>query len=152
MISKEKYRKIINGLELIDIYLINSKSFVEREDIFARTKIRIKNEARYEELEENIVKIFHKYTLIGNSTEKRKKVINIESEFCLVYKIKEGFDEEFFNTFKEINLPVNSWPFFREFVFNITARMNIPPLTIPLFLRTLSRNKNKEKDTKKEKQ
>jgi len=51
----------------------------------------------------------------------------------LLLKSKEKFTDEFFDVYKEVSLKLNTWPYFREFVNNITSRMNIPPLTIPFF-------------------
>lgn len=35
--------------------------------------------------------------------------------------------------FSQTNAMLNSWPYWREFVQNTVARMNLPPLTLPLF-------------------
>jgi preprotein translocase subunit SecB len=53
----------------------------------------------------------------------------------LLYNIKsfEGLDEKAFMSFAELNGTYNAWPYWREFVQNITNRMQLPTLTIPVF-------------------
>ncbi len=67
--------------------------------------------------------------------EKSKKFLTVKCAYRLIYSSEEEFTEEFFELFKARTLPVNSWPFFRELVNNITARMYIPPITLPLIKR-----------------
>ncbi|WP_157205831.1 hypothetical protein [Calidithermus timidus] len=61
---------------------------------------------------------------------------SIEVSFGFWYLSKlqpeaEGF-AGYFEVFKEINLPINMWPFAREFIHNTMARMDWPPFTLPL--------------------
>lgn len=49
-----------------------------------------------------------------------------------------SFEEEeyefdaYLHIFEQVSLPVNAWPFIRQFVHDITQRMNWPPLMLPL--------------------
>lgn len=44
----------------------------------------------------------------------------------------EGDVEGYYDVFKEVSLPVNAWPYVREFVQSTMMRMGWPPLTLPL--------------------
>ena len=134
-ISPDKYREILNGLNLESIYLSTSKSAVDKKNIAADLRISIHDEASFEKKDNKIVEISHKYKLEATNTKLKKRTLNIECVFCLIYSFEEDFTTDFFEVFKEINLALNTWPFFREFVFNITSRMNVPPLTLPLLRR-----------------
>ena len=83
---------------------------------------------------ENKAHVTHKFYLTGKGQEKTDdNVLKISVAFCLTYTTQEAsFDNDFFEVFKKLVLPVNSWPYFREFVQSMTQRMNIPPLTLPL--------------------
>jgi preprotein translocase subunit SecB len=71
-----------------------------------------------------------------NEPQKEKNVfLEIEAELVLLYSIKdiEGLDDSSFKSFAELNGTYNAWPYWREFVQNVTSRMGLPPLTIPVF-------------------
>lgn len=60
----------------------------------------------------------------------------VEVSFGFLYESERnpaaGGFEGYFQVFKEVNLPINMWPFVREFVHNAMSRMDWPPFTLPL--------------------
>jgi preprotein translocase subunit SecB len=134
-IAPELYRKILNGLELRNLYLTSCTSSIDRNNGGADVKIKINDEAAFSKSEKNEIAITQKYSIDAKNQTSKKKFLNIKCEYCFVYTSKEDFTEEFFEVFKKANLPINSWPFFRELVYNLTSRMYIPPLTLPLIKR-----------------
>lgn len=133
IISRKLYNKILKGIELQDIYYVTGKFSIAREALSQNSDIKITKNAKFDVLSKNFVRLSHTYKLHVINKESNKRCINIECTFGLDLQSNEEFTEEFFEIFKEINLPINTWPFFREHVFNITSKMNIPPLTLPLF-------------------
>ncbi len=69
----------------------------------------------------------------------------IGASFVLSYKIDnlEGLGEEHIQAFGESNGLYNAWPYWREYVQNIVARMGLPSLTIPVF-RLVPKEEKKE--------
>lgn len=67
--------------------------------------------------------------------KKREPFAIIQASFLLVYSAEslEDITQENIDKFAELNGIYNSWPYWREFVQNTIARMNLPPLTIPVF-------------------
>ena len=67
--------------------------------------------------------------------KKEKPDLVIEATFVLIYKTEslEGLNQSNFDAFGNTNGFYNAWPYWREFVANTIARMNLPPLTIPVF-------------------
>ena len=73
------------------------------------------------------------------------QVIPVESEKSPVVSIKAAFELRYslpkelkvshaqLNTFARINSVFNAWPYWREFVQSMVARMNLPTLTLPVF-------------------
>ncbi|AEB10085.1 hypothetical protein [Desulfobacca acetoxidans] len=61
--------------------------------------------------------------------------LEIKATFSVNYKIHspDTFSASDIEMFAKINPIYNCWPYWREFVQNITARMGLPTLTIPLF-------------------
>ena len=61
--------------------------------------------------------------------------LRIEARFVVTYTVRsdDGLTEANFDAFGERNGIYNVWPYWREFVQSITARMGLPPLTVPVF-------------------
>ena len=134
-ISPKKYGEILSGVELEGITMIRGRFSLNKEELSPEAEYAIKNTASYEISKENVAIVSHSYRLGVINKESRKKALHIECTYHVDYSSETDFTEEFFELFREVNLPLNTWPFFREYVFNITSRMNIPPLSLPLLKR-----------------
>ena len=64
-----------------------------------------------------------------------KESLVIQGTFGLVYSVREeaSFSDEQVDAFAKTNAIYNIWPYWREFVQSMSARMNLPPLIIPVF-------------------
>lgn len=134
-ISPEDYKKTLEGLELNSIILKEAKCYLNHEIKSPKElniSINSKEDFKIKEADEEVL-IFQKYTLDARQKNSKSRFIQIEVTFLVRLTSKEKFSEDFFNIYKEINLKLNTWPYFREFINNITMRMNVPPLTLPLF-------------------
>ena len=62
-------------------------------------------------------------------------VVSVSAAFEIKYSLpKESrFSQEQLNTFSRINGVFHAWPYWREFVQNMVARMNLPTITLPVF-------------------
>jgi len=132
-ISPEEYRKILDGIELQNIILKSSKSNVNHDLISENLVVSFTDKASFELIEDGFV-VENKYVISAKNKEK-KTVLKIEGIYIVIFKSKTEITDEFFSIYKDISLPLTVWPFFREFVYSITSRMNIPPLTLPLLKR-----------------
>jgi len=133
LISRKEYRSILNGLELEELYFVKGKFSVNKDDLKPNSEIEIKDSASFKHEENNLVNITHIYKLNVLNQESKKTDLNIECTFFLQLSTSKKLTRKFFDIYKEINLPINTWPYFREFVNNITIRMNLPALTLPLY-------------------
>ncbi|MCX7611715.1 MAG: hypothetical protein N2043_09040 [Ignavibacterium sp.] len=133
-ISPEEYKKILQGLDLINISLKESKTFLNS-DINPPTElnIQIKDEADFKIKEDGIVFISHKYQIDARKPESKTRFVKIEVTFLVKIHSKEFFSDDFFEIYKNISLHLNTWPYLREFVNQMTSRMNIIPLTLPFY-------------------
>lgn len=61
-------------------------------------------------------------------------LVSITTSFELRYRLPQDFavDAETLATFAETNGIYNAWPYWREFVQNIVARMGLPPVLLPV--------------------
>ncbi len=96
--------------------------------------------ARFEvNKEKKLVGVYIRFKLnaFGEKVEQKKanSFLNVEATFSLLYSINslEDLDDTALNSFAEVNGTYNAWPYWREFVQNITSRMELPTLTVPVF-------------------
>ena len=131
-IKPELYRKILEGIELQNIYLRNFDGKINL-DVFPKDGVaEISSVADFTIKTENLVEITQKWTIIGKDKSTKSEFLNISVTYGLILYSKEKFSKDFFDIYEKTSLPINVWPFVREFVNSITARMNVPPLTLPL--------------------
>ncbi|MHA1845694.1 MAG: hypothetical protein ACTSWE_15660 [Promethearchaeota archaeon] len=134
-LNPEEYQKILSGLELENIRL--KKISVELFDEYINQKmtVKIKDKALFEKKSSNLIKIFNDYTISVKAEDMDREGLKFQIRYELTFSSKNEFTKDFFDIYKKISLPINVWPFVRECVNSITARMNIPPLTLPLIKR-----------------
>lgn len=95
-------------------------------------RVRIHEEATYQLTPEGF-SVEHHYTLLLENTDSGKTCCGqIEARFVLQFASEIQMDEHLFTIFKDINLMMNTWPYWREFVQSGAARMGWPTLTLPL--------------------
>lgn len=131
-IDPKSYAQILRGIKLGEIYLESCSVTHKRENLVGQKglEVFIRDRASYKQ-DNGRVKVTHKYYLTAQKPEIQDFALKISTTFCLVYITDSPFKKEFFEIFKNRSLPLNSWPYFREFVQNMTQRMNIPPITLP---------------------
>lgn len=126
------YRKILEGIELQTIYLKSFEGKINREAIPKEAIARISSKADFRVTTENRVGISQKWDIIGKDKSTKSEFITISVTYAVILHSKNEFKKDFFEIYEKTSLTLNVWPFVREFVNNMTARMNIPPLTLPL--------------------
>ncbi len=60
-------------------------------------------------------------------------VATITVEFGLSYSTAIPMTEELFTAFQAVNLPLNTWPYMREYVSSTLSRMGLPAVFVPTF-------------------
>ena len=85
--------------------------------------------------QKDIAKALATFELNVPTTDSNETILLIKVEYEVLMKIKENLPTEFWNIYKSVTLPIQIWPYFREFVQNTTSRMNIPPLTLPILFK-----------------
>lgn len=129
-ISPDEYRQILDGIELKNILISNIKADLKHELLTEGMKIVIKDDAQYEIKDDDFV-IRDKYTLNAKN-QANKIALKIECVFIVVFETKYKITEAFFEIYKDLSLPLNVWPFFRELVNSTTARTS-PFKPVPNF-------------------
>ena len=131
--TPQEYRTILDEIELQSLYLKKLDSYILHDQISEGMSIVIKDNSTYSNTEEGFV-VESRYTLNAKNQQK-KIVLKIDCVFGIIFNSSKDITDSFFEIYKDLSLPLNVWPFFREMVNSITSRMNIPPLTLPLLKR-----------------
>jgi hypothetical protein len=74
-----------------------------------------------------------KYELVIKEKGEKLAAINIECVFLAHFHGPGSSKKEKIESFLKSYMPILSWPYFRQFVSDTTAKMAIPPVTLPLF-------------------
>lgn len=71
----------------------------------------------------------------GNHGEIENPPVSMTIAYTLQYHVPNvpGYSEETLNEFARVNGTFNAWPYWREYVQSTSARMNLPPLLLPVF-------------------
>ncbi|WP_034763710.1 hypothetical protein [Rossellomorea vietnamensis] len=134
------YDKLIEAVELENIFVrsVNSERFPEGDfkgniqtDIGISQRIEFYTENKFVALANFNVNAF-------DELETDKRLMEIDCNFILEYTLdtevlKEVGSEELekaLNIFINRNVPVNAWPYGREFISQMTTRMGLPALII----------------------
>lgn len=131
---------LIEAVELDSIILrqVNSERFFNEDfqgDI--QTEIGVAKRLEAKTSEEFLSSVHFKIKAFDHS-EEEKVLFNIECNFLLQYRLNEkllnGLDNEeigeAIELFVERNVPLNAWPYGREFISQMTTRMGLPSLVI----------------------
>lgn len=130
-ISPDEYRKILKGIEIENIVLTSTEAY-RKATLDGELPVETEVRSNYIQKEDQFFTINCTLNLTAG-TKQDNPVIRVKCEYELVFKTEYKITDDFFEVYKQLNLITSIWPFFREFVYNITSRMYLPPLTIPLF-------------------
>jgi hypothetical protein len=132
-VSPTAYNMFIQQIELRAIWL---KSAEVRNsygpDAPKEAKIAIRRDANFEQIDVGF-RAFQQYVFRLKAAD--ALLAEIKVEFAADFASNEPITDGIFTLFKEVNLPVNTWPYFREFVATTMGRWGWGPFTLPAFKR-----------------
>jgi len=132
-ISPKDYNKILEGLELEDISVDSINAYIKKEVSFDKLRINVNAKNVFKNIEKNVILVKSSIELKAIPEGDRRIALKVKAEYSLYFSSLHKFTPEFFDIYSKASLQLNVWPYFRELVNNVTSRMNVPPLTIPLF-------------------
>ena len=131
--TPEQYAEFVRGLQLQSVKLTRGEMRADRDSVELQAlKLDISDEASYQPADQGF-EVRHSYTLDFNEREGGKACCGaISATFALRFTSERPLDDDTFEIFWHVNLAVNTWPYWREFVQSSLARMGWPTLTVPL--------------------
>lgn len=134
-LKPEAYSKLLKNVGLDEIYLVNSSCEIKRDLLLKKTSINISVNDDYKmNFKSNPVYDCVKFDLVVTIADTNQPFLTISATYHVSFKIKGKIPPEFWVIYENVALPNQVWVYFRELIQNFTSRMNIPPLTLPLFL------------------
>lgn len=134
--TPEAYNRFVEGLELRRVRLIEARiqAFEPMPDP-ATSEVALEESYTFHP-QENSFEAIGRFHLRITHRQTQAVQGEVEVSFGFVYESKhspaaDSF-EGYFQVFKEVSLPINMWPFLREFIHNAMSRMDWPPFTLPL--------------------
>lgn len=139
----KEYNNFINQIEIVNVYLISAKiDNLSHEEPSSGVEFGIRERSWYEN-RKNYIDCYHRYILTAKDDAEGQKVALVSITFVAVYQSEIPMSNEIFQTFKERNLPLNTWPYFREFVQSSFMRMGWTAVVVPVYNIIVSRSKAK---------
>lgn len=137
------YNDFVGQIEIVDVCLISAKidNFGYAKS-YSEMEFGVREKSWYEN-RENHIDAFHRYNLTAKDAEGRQTIAKVSMTFVATYRSEVAMTDEIFQTFKERNLPLNTWPYFREFAQGSFARMGWTGVVAPVHKIVVSRSKAK---------
>lgn len=132
---RKAYNELITHIQLSDIRLHTGRvSFAAKfpNPPGPELKFTMEDTAEYKTYKWGF-RTRHRYDLTIKQGESEKVYVKISCMFVTDYRSEKKMTDELFDIFKKVNLPLNTWPYFREFVQSSTVRIGLPPLVLPVF-------------------
>lgn len=138
--SLKRIAPLIEAVRIEDIRLVEAKvkTSIRSADDTGKVKLAIDKSAIIKEyaVDDGMLWVLAKINaqIIPVDSEK-SPVVSVKAAFELRYRLPKELkaSQEQLNTFARINSVFNAWPYWREFVQNMVARMNLPTVTLPMF-------------------
>ena len=130
-ISPEEYSAFVRQIELREIWLreahVTNNAGPQTPE---QSTLSFDTRARWEPAADGF-RAFHQYRVAFETAD--ELLAEIEVTFGVEFSSSDPLTDEIFDVFQEVNLPVNTWPYLREFVATSMSRMGWVPFTIPAF-------------------
>ncbi len=136
-IAKEVYDSFIQDLELCTIVIrdIDVKSKLENMPSPGnQIPVKISNKSEFFRPDNEQLIVHHLSQVVSKNKQTNKEICRIRVLYVITYSSR-FFSEEIWPIFSTVNVPVNIWPYFREFVHNTTQRCGLPTLTLGMLKR-----------------
>lgn len=130
-VTPEQYNAFIKQVDLNWVYLESCSTKRHRlPNLEASISYDEKVGRRsYEHTDDGFRALFN-YQIKLVEAEQETPFAEIKCIYAAEYSSEIPMDDNIFSVFRELNLPLNVWPYVREFVHGTTSRMGLPALVL----------------------
>jgi hypothetical protein len=137
-LTHNDYEKFLRTVQLLAMGLNRSSAELDREG-YANLRDekeggRVKLTAKYllDEVGKEYFDATGIFKLVVEDPNTRKAAILVDAEFGAHFHAEAPIVKELAEKFTKSDLRIILWPYFRQHVFDITGRMAIIPITVPI--------------------
>jgi hypothetical protein len=133
-----RYDQFLRRLKLFGLALDRAECHIDRAAYFAlldRRKDAARNiSANYElkRVKDDFFDAVARFILEVRDEKGKREALRLTCSFILHFHGDRAVDQSLAKQFTASELRLVVWPYFRQFVSDITARMSIPPVNVPL--------------------
>lgn len=129
---------LIAAVRITDVRLIDSsvRTRIRDANLLRNPQLAMKHGAKVIGRNENGILVgamMRAQVLEG--TDEQNPAVSMTVTFALEYAVPHAsrFPDEVLAEFARVNSTFNAWPYWREYIQTTSARMNLPPLVLPVF-------------------
>ncbi len=136
-ITPEEYSSFLKHVEIENISLVNCQSKINTrfKKIPESLDIIFKHIENQKKIKENLYAITVEFRVDGNPKNSKTNFVSFSATYKILLSSKGDLPDDFFAIYNDLTLPIIAWPFFREYVYSISSKMDIPKLTLPMIKR-----------------
>lgn len=129
-IDPKAYGAFIQQIELLNIWLSSATVENNLGPIPPEPgRVSIAEDFAWEAIDSGFIS-YHTYS-VRMRDDQDIPAADVKVTFGLEFSSVEPMTDDLFATFARVNLPINSWPYLREFFASVVGRMGWIPLTLP---------------------
>jgi hypothetical protein len=143
LVSKPKqYSDFLKGIKLYIVALDHASCAINRERYWERTEQKNGMVRTFEASYEATTIEGTRFDVIGRlemkilSTKDDDELLKIACQYSCHFHARTRVDERAAQRFANAEARIIIWPYFRQLVTDLSARMYIPPIIVPLSLET----------------
>lgn len=141
MIDPNEYRKLIEAVELAEMYFTDLQAWRDSSidgQLTARTQMDIRRDPVADGNHDIVARVtFLLQGFLHETKDTSKEVVKIKLEWLVRYSYQKARDfhpsNDLVEEFVQRNVPVNVWPYIRYIVSMLTIQMCLPPLILPMW-------------------
>ena len=133
-----EYTRFLKSVEPITISLIESRFRIDRDQYFREGPKNLSVDWRcvpsnvHDDCFDANAMLIVK---LGSTARQSKPTVEISANFEMHFHVDKPLNRAFVDRFADSEVRIVMWPYFREYVSNVSGRMHIPPLLLPFATR-----------------
>jgi hypothetical protein len=134
VLSVKGYNDFVTQIKIIELRIVSAQiNMLDYSYFPSSAEVKWRMRVSYENAEEQF-NVYHRYNVTIWDKETKEAKAKISVTFRVVYSSKIPISDDLFEIFKTRNLPLNTWPYFREFIHNAILRMGWPSFIAPTYV------------------
>lgn len=130
------YKRFLTQLQLQGLGLVDCSADLRRRLYFELQKQDSQKQIAAEylllEIEQNFFNAAAHFELEVSDKRSKRKALSIDCSFAAHFHFSDEVQKDYIKQFVAAEFRLVVWPYFRQFVNDLTARMSIPPVLVPL--------------------